>query len=317
MRDDLFQRLGLPRAQVAEVLARLTQNNKVIGRQKDAPILAYLESLRIIHCAGRLWHLDNPERLAQLREQIGALELSAPHKRGAILRETEFIHHKSAAAWRGDSKSGRSEPLLPGQKATGDDVMRIRSRNTGLTIAYKNGWLQSVDDETTQRTECTIPERQWLTKERLIFKNIHLMMTVENLGAFVDLPLVDGLILLYVPGLNLAHSALLQALPKQVPWVAFPDFDPNGLSIVRSMAQKIERPGRIWLPGYWRDQAAQRGREMVGASKRSWRDAPALDLPGLRDLERWLEQETLVLDHRCDKALFELVNKGVGIERLI
>jgi hypothetical protein len=83
------------------------------------------------------------------------------------------------------------------------------------------------------------------------------------------------------------------------------------------MAQKIERPGRIWLPDYWRDQAAQRSREMVGASKRSWRDAPVLDLPGLRDLERWLEQETLVLDHRCNKALFELVNKGVGVENLL
>lgn len=316
MRDDLFQRLGLPRAQVAEVLDRLAKNNKVIGRQKDAPILAHLESLRVIHYAGRLWHLDNPERLGQFREQLGVLELNAPQRRGAILRETEFIHHKSAAAWRGDSKSSRSEPLLPGQKTTGDDVMRIRSRNTGLAIVYKNGWLQSFDDETTQRTECTIPERQWLMKEQLIFKNIHLVMTVENLGAFVDLPLVDGLILLYVPGLNLAHSALIQALPKQVPWVAFPDYDPNGLSIVRSMAQKIERPGRIWLPSYWRDQAAQRSREMVGASKRSWHDAPALDLPGLRDLGHWLEQETLVLDHRCDKALLELVNKGIGIERL-
>ncbi len=317
MKDDLLQRLGLPRAHVAEVLARLARNTKVIGRQKDAPILAHLESLQIIHCAGRLWHLDNPERLEQLCNQIGYSELNAPQKRGAILRNTKFIHHKSAAAWRGDSKSGCSEPLLPGQKATGDEVMRVRSHHTGLAIAYQNGWLQSVDDETMQRTECSIPERQWLTKEQLTFNNIHLVMTVENLGAFVDMPLVDGLVLLYVPGLNIAHCALLEALPKQVPWVAFPDYDPNGLSIVRSMAQKLNRPGRVWLPDYWREQATQRSREMLGASKRSWRDAPALDLPGLRDVDRWLEQETLVLDHRCDKALFKLVKNGIGIERLI
>ncbi|WP_318462054.1 hypothetical protein [Photobacterium leiognathi] len=53
---------------------------------------------------------------------------------------------------------------------------------------------------------------------------------------------------------------------------------------------------------------------MVGADKRTWRDAPALDLPGLRDQDRWLEQETLVLDHRYNQALLELVNKGVGIK---
>ncbi|EXJ47823.1 hypothetical protein D049_0714A, partial [Vibrio parahaemolyticus VPTS-2010] len=42
MQDDLIQRLDLPREQVADVLARLAKNNKVIGRQKDAPLLAHL-----------------------------------------------------------------------------------------------------------------------------------------------------------------------------------------------------------------------------------------------------------------------------------
>ncbi|MGR5212072.1 hypothetical protein ACPV4A_16070 [Vibrio rotiferianus] len=317
MQDDLIQRFGLPRERVSDVLARLAKNNKVIGRQKDAPLLAHLESSRIAHCAGLLWLLDNPERLMLLREQLGVLEQNTSQRRGAILRMTEYIHHKCAAAWRGDSKSKRSEPLLPTQKVTGDEVIRIRSRGTGLTIAYINGLLQSVDDETSQRTECTIPERLWLTKSQVTLKDVKLVMTVENLGAFIDLPLVDGLLLLYVPGLNLTHSALLETLPKQVPWVAFPDYDPNGLSIVRSMAQRVNRPCQLWLPSYWRDQATQRSREMVGTDKRTWRDAPALDLPGLRDKGRWLEQETLVLDHRCNQALLELVNEGVGIESFV
>jgi hypothetical protein len=316
MQDDLIQRLDLPREQVSDVLARLAKNNKVIGRQKDAPLLAHLESSRIAHRAGLLWYLDNPERLMLLREQLGVLEQNTSQRRGAILRMTEYIHHKCAAAWRGDSKSKRSEPLLPSQEVTGDEVIRIRSRGTGLNISYSNRLLQSVDDETAQRTECTIPERLWLTKNQVTFKDVKLVMTVENLGAFVDLPLVDGLLLLYVPGLNLTQSALLETLPKKVPWVAFPDYDPNGLSIVRLMAQRVNRPCRLWLPKYWRDQAAQRSREMVGADKRTWRDAPALDLPGLRDQQRWLEQETLVLDHRCNQALSELVNEGIGIENL-
>ncbi len=314
MHDDLIQRLGLPRKQVADVLSRLAKNNKVIERQKDAPLLAHLESSGIVHCAGRLWHLDNPERLTLLREQLGVFEQNASQRRSAILRITEYIHHKCAAAWRGDSKSKRNEPLLPCQEVTGDEVIRIRSRGTGLIIAYRNGLLQSADDETALRTECTIPERLWLTKNQVTHKDIKLVMTVENLGAFVDLPLVDGLLLLYVPGLNLTQSALLESLPKEVPWVAFPDYDPNGLSIVRLMASRIERPCRIWFPTYWRDQVAQRGREMIGADKRNWRDAPTIELPGLRDQNRWLEQETLVLDHRCDQAILELVDRGVGIE---
>ncbi|HDY7744137.1 TPA: hypothetical protein RQK21_003230 [Vibrio vulnificus] len=315
MSSDLLQKLGLPRTQVVEVLTRLATNKKVIERQKDGPLLAHLKSLRIAHCAGRLWHLDNPERLAQLRQQIGLEEGHVTKARGAIVRNTELVHHKCAAAWRGDSKSGRSEPLLPTQAVTSDEVIRVRSSKTGLTVTYPS-WQQSVDDETEARSECTIPERLWREKHRLSFADIKLIMTVENLGAFVDLPLVEGLVLLYVPGLNLTHTELLASLPATVPWVAFPDYDPNGLSIVQTMANKLGRPARIWLPGYWQDQAAQRSREMIGTSKRGWLDAPSLSLPGLSDVQRWLEQEVLVLDHRCDAALNDLVSDELGIVSL-
>lgn len=312
MNSELLKQLGMSQERVAAVLEKLLTKERMIRRVKDEPLLLWLENLQIIRIEKKLVYLSNLERLKSFCESID-FNQGAVVSHQSILRNLTRIHHKSAAAWRGNSKSGQSEPLLMQQTITQDYLLRMRSANTGLTISYRNGLIQSVDEETLQRTECMVSERLWLNKKSISFKQIKLVLTVENLGAFVDMPLVDGLLLIYAAGNNLPNSALvLQALPQDIPWAAFPDYDPNGLLIVKTIAEKTERPANIWLPDYWQDQAQQRSREMLGKNKRPWQAAPAISLPGLRDKNRWLEQENLVLDQRCEKALIELVENGIG-----
>ncbi|EIC1283970.1 hypothetical protein K9222_004231, partial [Salmonella enterica subsp. enterica serovar Java] len=220
------------------------------------------------------------------------------------------IHHKSASAWRGNSKAGLSQPLVKGQTVTYDDILRLRSQGTELRLTFTCNNGENVlfaDDESRWRSECCLPERMLLDLLSVDMTSAQLIITVENLGAYVDMPLVDGLILIFAPGLNyLPACRWISQYGQDIPWVHFPDLDPNGLTIARQLSHSLTRPCRIWLPDFW--PSAHQVNDMIGAGKHAWDTAPDCpQLTQLRQEQRWIEQEVLVVDYRCIAAIQKLM----------
>ncbi|SEQ65530.1 hypothetical protein SAMN05216522_10556 [Rosenbergiella nectarea] len=314
MHQELFQ-LGFPVSELGDILQQLKERQMMFENAKEKSLRNYLAELGIIIPSTRnRWRLVESERLeillAQVQQQIQQQTIGRKELRPAIPRRMQRIHHKSASAWRGNSKAGLSQPLVKGQTVTYDDVLRLRSQGTDLRLTFtcnNRGNVLFADDESRWRSECCLPERMLLDLFSVDMFSVKLVMTVENLGAYVDMPLFDGLILIFAPGLNyLLACQWISQYGQDIPWVHFADLDPNGLIIARQLSLSLARPCRIWLPDFW--PLAHQVNNIIGAGKNSWDTAP--DCPQLRQLnqeQRWIEQEVLVVDYHCNAAIQKLI----------
>ena len=294
--------LGIPPRMVLSTLNELKQEKKLPKRQRQRKLTSYLEQLLIIRQQNRQWILIAPERLERLIESVRAPNIIST---AAVLRKMPLIHHKTAAAWRGDSKTNKNRPLTAGQVTTTDEVLRLRSFNTCLKFFHNGGVEIDADEETCIRTEVSIPQRMMLDIPQAEISKDTLLITVENLGAFVDFPVFEGVLLIYSPGQCFSAAArLINKYFEKLSWVHFPDLDPNGVQIAEQLASALGRDTAIWFPSFW-EQA--RRKSMVGSQKIKWSaiEAPA-SLFQLVTNEEWIEQEVLVVDQRFEKAMEEL-----------
>lgn len=200
-------------------------------------------------------------------------------------------HSKAALTERRIAALGEAE-------ATHDGSVRLRPPR-GLVARGSKGTidLTAVADVLG---EVSLPERA-LRGDLALEGPVRAMLLVENLGAFCDLPAVDGWLIAHVAGWDTATVArLLERLPH-VPSLHFGDLDPNGVRIFRHLSAM--RPDLGWfVPEFWADLVDAKG--LPGA----W---PAeLDLGGAPELVRrlarralWLEQEPIAVDPRLPPAL--------------
>ncbi|BES85428.1 hypothetical protein PEC302107_16280 [Pectobacterium araliae] len=319
MHNELFQ-LGFPASELDDILQQLKERQMMAENAKEQLLRDYLIELGIIIPSTRnRWRLAESDRLeillTQVQQQIQQQVIGRKENHPAIPRRLQSIHHKSASAWRGNSKAGLGLPLIKGQTVTHDDVLRLRSQGTEMQLTFACNNRENVlfaDDESQWRSECCLPERMLLNLLSVDILSARLIMTVENLGAYVDMPLVDGLILIFAPGLNyLPCCRWISQYGQGIPWVHFPDLDPNGLSIARRISHSLTRPCRIWLPDFW--PSAHQVNNMMGVGKHAWDTAP--DCPQLTQLkqeQRWIEQEVLVVDYRFNAAIQRLIGNPMA-----
>lgn len=194
---------------------------------------------------------------------------------------------------------------LGGTETTHDGAVRLRPP-TGLTALTSKG---SVDLTAVAAVlgEVSLPERA--LRGRLELRGlIRAVLLVENLGAFCDLPLLDGWLLAHVPGWDTATVLALLERLHGIAIVHFGDLDPNGVRIFQHLRRL--RPDLRWfVPDFWRELAA--GREL------SCRWPDDLDLSWAPDLVRevrqkeiWLEQEPVAVDARTPAALATILSGG-------
>jgi hypothetical protein len=124
---------------------------------------------------------------------------------------------------------------------------------------------------------------------------------VENLGAFCDLPAIDGWLFVHVAGWDTATvSRLLEGLAR-VPVLHFGDLDPNGVRIFQHLRRQHPRL-RWFVPSFWEELVESKGLRGDWPDDLALDDAPTL----VRELVArglWLEQEALVVDPRTPSAL--------------
>jgi hypothetical protein len=207
------------------------------------------------------------------------------------------LNCKTWSAWvRAHSKSGYANPP-EGLTLTADDILRVRA-NDGLCRSSQGGDV--FDLEICQRLahETVLPERAFTVAWTLMGILPDLILTVENLDAFVDIQNPANCLLLLSPSWNdnLAKQ-FISRLPENIPWLHFGDIDPNGLRIGKAFTAGTRKP-EIWIP---RAAAVLLGTHSL-APVEPWsfdeEDYPILGNETLRSLVQsngWLEQESMLL----------------------
>ncbi len=189
----------------------------------------------------------------------------------------------------------RREPKL-----TRDALTRFRpSAGLHLVVAGHNIDLYK---QASYLGECAIPERAWGRESKFCGKIPRAVITCENLGAYVDMPLPNWAMAVYSPGQDVEPALeVLDRMPKTTSWWHFGDLDPDGISIAERLASVSQRPLKLYIPSF-----ASEYLEHARASKGIWGQIPdqAIFLV-LKNRKIGIEQEVFMLDARLRTDLEE------------
>ncbi len=188
---------------------------------------------------------------------------------------------------------------------THDGSIRLRPP-AGLWARTKAGPV-NLSATAAALGEVSIPERAFL--DDLTFEGaIRVVLLIENLGAWRDLPAPPGWLLAHVPGWDTATVSHLFDRLADIPVIHFGDIDPNGVRILLHLRRQA--PHLKWfLPDFWFELADTCGLRAQWPSDLDLGFAPA----GVRDLAArglWLEQERIVFDPRMADALAAVLGEG-------
>jgi hypothetical protein len=225
----------------------------------------------------------------------------------------EMLNRRTWSAWAGShSKSGFATPPA-NTVLTADAGLRVRA-NAGLRIMGEEGTCLSVDEWQGTFGEITVPERAFGRHWQVSGTLPTLIMTVENLGAFIDFPGLPCLLLIHAPGQDTTLATrFIDRLPSEVRWLHFGDIDPAGLRIGSSVsASGSGRVPTVWIPRVAAELLETHARKLdqPWPVEKLW---PALmACPVIRWLvghQRWLEHEAMVLLPGFAEELAQLVQR--------
>lgn len=177
---------------------------------------------------------------------------------------------------------------------TSDWVMRLRP-NRGLIA----NWAEhSADlwDMSSIWTECPIPQRKWLGFQSFTGVLPATIITCENLGAYIDLPLPEDALCVFSPGTHIEYAVeLLNGLPD-ANWVHFGDIDPEGLAIGDQISAAAGREVRRYIPSFCMEYLE---RDMAQKKNVQWEATsghPIMEMLAVR--REGVFQEVFMLDDR-------------------
>lgn len=287
-----------------------------------APLLAELEELGIVapgRCQGefrllaehkakfrcylsvRWLQLDKAEQAFSANpETISAIALRALRRRSLTLPSgLTQLNRKTWSAWAGaHSKSGYATPP-PGALLTADDVLRLRP-NAGLQLIGEQGGALAADTCLALFGELIMPERGLSRNWHVAGELPWLVLTVENIGAYVDFSVPPWLLLVHAPGRNtVLATRFIDRLPPTIPWAHFGDLDPAGIDIALSIRSPDKGRKPIpWIPHIAFELLETHSLPLNCPWPAQTLPRQLLEHPVLNWLvahQRWLEHESLVL----------------------
>jgi hypothetical protein len=131
-----------------------------------------------------------------------------------------------------------------------DQLLRLRALQPfslffcGGTLIDAAPWLQALG-------EVALPERTLAGLGKILWGegNIERVITTDSVGAFAELPLDPGTLLVWAPmAAQVALQQVVAALPPNVQWSHLTSFDPAGVDRTLTLAQRLGRPASWWLP---------------------------------------------------------------------
>lgn len=174
---------------------------------------------------------------------------------------------------------------------TVDWMLRFRP-NKGLLASFDGNEIR-FDELAAMLTECAMPERLWLRLEKFSGVLPQLVVTCENLGAYIDLPIPETAVAIFAPGADVDPAAQMVKRFPDARWIHFGDVDQDGLDIGGKLAAIAERPLNFFVPSFADDY-------LPGSPiKTPWVITPDRQLfHELRRTKRRIFQEAFMLDAR-------------------
>ncbi|HRE89225.1 MAG TPA: DUF2220 family protein [Myxococcota bacterium] len=293
--DDAFRELAaLPWTQRTS-----RRDELVLVPQREADLRALLDRVwpewpGVWQAMQSLGLEPSPTGFAAYEDQLRAA--NAPSVPTRVNRKTAAAlvapHSKAALTRRRLSALGEVE-------ATSDGIVRMRPP---VELRARNA-LGEVDLSAVAAVlgEVALPERSF---EGLTFEGpVRAILTVENLGAFVDVSVPQRWLVAYVAGWDTATVGRLFAVLPGVPALHFGDLDPAGVRIYRHLREVS--PGLQWfVPDFASALVDRHGLPLAWPDDLDLSDEGTPEL--VRELARrglWLEQEVLAIDPRIQSAL--------------
>ncbi|MFS1164737.1 hypothetical protein [Aeromonas salmonicida] len=137
-----------------------------------------------------------------------------------------------------------------GIRLCADQLLRLRAPVpfslffSGGTLLDAAPWLQALG-------EVAVPERTLAGLGKILWGEgeIERVITTDSVGAFAELSLCAGTLLVWAPATaQLALQQMVAALPPKVQWSHLTSLDPAGVDRVLALAQRLGRPASWWLP---------------------------------------------------------------------
>lgn len=184
---------------------------------------------------------------------------------------------------------------------TKDWVLRFRP-NAGLVCKQSSG-ITDLAEMAVIWTECLIPERAWTGIQTFSGVLPAAVITCENLGAYIDLPVNDSTLVIYSPGADTESAvALLKLLPATSVWLHFGDLDPEGIDIAQRLSVETNRDMKLLIPFFAEDYI-----DAARPVETAWGDVPDIQLlRALKEKRKRIFQEVFMLDERLSDALESL-----------
>lgn len=131
---------------------------------------------------------------------------------------------------------------------TKDWLLRFRP-NRGLVGILRDA--SEIDFYAARRGgEYPLPERAYLALEKIEGVMPKAAFTCENLGAFVDFPGDDSILVIFAPGADTEPAITLLRMLPAVPWFHFPDLDGRGISIGLRIGRMLGRTCEPFIPSF-------------------------------------------------------------------
>jgi hypothetical protein len=175
---------------------------------------------------------------------------------------------------------------------TRDGIVRVRPHR-GMRLR-RGGATLDLEGHCTMLGEVALPERALQAGLELAGPAPAMVLLVENVGPYIDIPAPADWLVAHVPGWNTRTAELLLARLPAVPVLLFGDLDPAGVDIAAHL-QSIHPPLRWVTFDLWRTLLPEYAQSGIWPEDQDLRHAPPL----VHELARrgvWLEQERLVLD---------------------
>jgi hypothetical protein len=236
----------------------------------------------------------------------GWVKLKDAHRAEGLPALPQQLNRRTAAALAAPHSKAtltdRRLAALGDVGTTHDGSVRLRPPR-GLLVRARRGVID-LSAITEVLGEVSIPERAF-HEDLTLEGSIRAVLLVENLGAWRDLPSLEGWLFAHVAGWDTATVVLLLERVGRVPVIHFGDIDPNGVRIFLHLRKRYPEL-RWFVPSFWRDLVESKGLRAEWPGDLDLADAPEL----VREVARrglWLEQEALVIDGRIGTALEGMV----------
>lgn len=302
------------------VLARLVETGTIKAGVRNESIIRRLEAARWVMPGKRKseW-LVRPENIARLDERLSSL-LPSWRKDLDFLRsinrdpfnpsdvEALSMLRRQASA-PGNMVNRRNwnaaVGLGPKHKAkiqaqgllTKDWVLRFRP-NKGLVGVHDKGKVDLAEMATVW-TECVIPERAWLGFKAFSGVLPKAIITCENLGAYIDLPVSETTLVIFSPGADTEAAIILLKMFPTAMWMHFGDLDPEGIDIAKRIAGELKREMNLLIPFFAEDYL-----DAAKPVETEWSEIPDIPLLAvLKEKKKRIFQEVFMLDGRMLEVL--------------